>query len=345
MGWAFGRVPVLAGLLLTLLGCGMLARGAYSERTAAPAGQAGGVQLASAAAQCGPDPVLDGAAAAQFSGQLTNEFSGQLSGQPAPPPMPSAASVVHKGVLIVVSIPSQRLYVFKDGEEWGSTTVSTGRRGYGTPAGTFTILQKHVKHRSRTYGNAPMPYMQRLTWSGVALHAGHVTGAPASHGCIRLPMDFARQLYALTNPASTAVVILRQPLTYAEAAKSAALGAPLPAQALVQAQPQPQLQPQFQAQPQPQFQPQPQPVRPAFVPPQAPVQTIQLAAAANAYGADSLWQELSASEPELQTLEPVIVPAVVRSMQVYRLRASGRDAYAICGRLAARGIACLKVTA
>ena len=333
MGWAFGRVPVLAGLLLTLLGCGMLARGAYSERAALPAAQTGSVQLASAAAQCGPDPALDGAVAAQFSGQLINQPSGQLSVQPAPPPMPSAASVADKGVLIVVSIPSQRLYVFKDGEEWGSTTVSTGRRGYGTPAGTFTILQKHVKHRSRTYGNAPMPYMQRLTWSGVALHAGHVTGAPASHGCIRLPMDFARQLYALTNPAATAVVILRQPLTYAEAAKSAALGAPLPAQALVQAQPQPQLQTQ------------PQPVRPAFVPPQAPVQTIQLAAAANAYGADSLWQELSASEPELQTLEPVIVPAVVRSMQVYRLRASGRDAYAICGRLAARGIACLKVTA
>jgi len=168
-----------------------------------------------------------------------------------------------------------------------------------------------------------MPYMQRLTWSGVALHAGRVTGAPASHGCIRLPWGFAKQLYALTNPASTSVVIVRQPLAFAEAAKSAALGMPGPAA----------------------------PVRQAWAPPQpvAPqpgsTQTIQLAAASNIAGADSLWQELAASEPELQSLEPVIVPAVVRSVQVYRLRASGRDAHAICARLTARGIACMKVTA
>ena len=75
------------------------------------------------------------------------------------------------------------------------------------------------------------------------------------------------------------------------------------------------------------------------------VQTIQLAAAANIAGADALWQELAASAPELEALEPVIIPAVVRSVQVYRLRASGRDAHAICGRLTARGIACIRVTA
>ncbi len=78
---------------------------------------------------------------------------------------------------------------------------------------------------------------------------------------------------------------------------------------------------------------------------QGTVQTIQLAAATNVAGADALWQELSASEPELQALEPVIIPAVVRQMQVYRLRASGPDAHALCSRLAARGIACMKVTA
>ena len=178
---------MVAGLMLALLGCGVLARGALAERSVQPS-VVSATAVSGAAAQCGPDPAQDSA--------------------PTAPPPPTPASAARKGVLIVVSIPSQRLYVFKDGEEWGSTTVSTGRRGYGTPAGTFTILQKHVKHRSRTYGNAPMPYMQRLTWSGVALHAGRVTGYPASHGCIRLPWDFAKQLYALTNPAATSVVIL-----------------------------------------------------------------------------------------------------------------------------------------
>lgn len=310
MGRVGVRVSVLAGLLVALLGCGVLARGAFAERVTMPPAP---VQLASAAVQCGPDPVLDGAPAGQ--------------------PQLTPASAARKGVLIVVSIPSQRLFVFKDGEEWGSTTVSTGRRGHGTPAGTFTILQKAVKHRSRTYGNAPMPYMQRLTWGGVALHAGRVTGAPASHGCIRLPWDFARQLYALTNPASTSVVILRQPLTYADAAKSAALGLPPPLRE----------QPVRQAYAPPPAQPiEPRPAAPLA---HGMVQTIQLAAAPNVAGADALWQELSASEPELHALEPVIVPAVVRAVQVYRLRASGPDAHAICGRLAARGIACIRVSA
>ncbi len=302
----------MAGLALGLLLCGVLAYAALAER---PAVAATPVQFATAGAQCGPDPALDGA--------------------PQGPPPPTPVSAAHKGVLIVVSISSQRLFVFKDGAEWGSTTVSTGRRGHGTPAGTFTILQKHVKHRSRTYDNAPMPYMQRLTWGGVALHAGRVTGAPASHGCIRLPYDFARQLYALTNPASTSVVILRQPLDYAEAAKSAALGVPVPAQ------PQPVQQaylPPAMAAPQPVSQPVAQPVR-------GQRQTIQLAATPDVEGADELWQELSESEPELQALDPVIIPAVVRQMQVYRLRASGPDAHAICSRLTARGIACIRVSA
>lgn len=317
MGWALGRIPVLAGLLLTLLGCGVLARGTFAERAAIAALPAPGP---SAAAQCGPDPALDGQPPALA--------------QPVAPPLPTPASAAGKGVLIVVSISSQRLYVFKDGEPWGETTVSTGRRGYGTPAGTFTILQKHVKHRSRTYGNAPMPYMQRLTWRGVALHAGRVTGAPASHGCIRLPYGFARELYALTNPASTSVVILRQPLAFAAAAKSAALGLPAPVQ------PQPVQQAEAAVKPAPAPAP-----RVPYVSAQGPKQTIQLAAAANVAGADALWQELSASEPELEALEPVIVPAVVRAVQVYRLRASGRDAHAICSRLAARGVACMKVAA
>jgi lipoprotein-anchoring transpeptidase ErfK/SrfK len=123
-------------------------------------------------------------------------------------PAPAVASNTSKaGVLIVVSLASQKAYVFKDGELWGSSAVSTGRKGKRTPTGRYTILEKQVRHRSRTYDNAPMPYMQRLTWGGVALHAGYVTGRPASHGCIRLPRSFAKKLYNLTDFGSTTVVV------------------------------------------------------------------------------------------------------------------------------------------
>ncbi|RYM09102.1 L,D-transpeptidase [Sphingobium cupriresistens] len=77
--------------------------------------------------------------------------------------------------------------------------LSTGMKGHRTPTGDFPILQKRQWHRSNLYSNAPMPYMQRLTWDGIALHAGHNPGYPASHGCIRLPYAFARDLFALTK--------------------------------------------------------------------------------------------------------------------------------------------------
>jgi hypothetical protein len=77
--------------------------------------------------------------------------------------------------------------------------VSTGRKGHSTPEGVYAILQKQKWHRSNLYSNAPMPFMQRLTWTGIALHAGHNPGHPASHGCIRMPYAFARELYDLTR--------------------------------------------------------------------------------------------------------------------------------------------------
>jgi hypothetical protein len=317
----------MAGLLLTLLGCGMLARASLADGpapqtfAAAPppvAASAPSSEPASEPVQCGPDPARD----------------------EGPPPPPAPAEALRKGVLIVVSLASQKLYVFKDGARWGSTTISTGRAGHGTPAGTFTILQKRVRHRSNIYSGAPMPYMQRLTWGGIALHAGHVTGRPASHGCIRLPWDFARQLFALTNPAATSVLIVKQPLDYADAARSAASGAPWQAPPVRQARTVP-------APPSSAILAIPQSVLPSGPPSglrSGPQQTIQLAAASNPQGADDLWQELSATQPELQALNPVIVPATVRSVQVYRLRASGAQAHAICSRLVARGVACMKVT-
>ena len=133
---------------------------------------------------------------------------------PAAAPAPSRSSV-----RILVSLPEQKAYVFKGGEFVASSPVSTGRKGYETPVGTFPILQKKVHHRSTTYDNAPMPYMQRLTWSGVALHAGHVTGRPASHGCIRLPRSFAKKLYGMTNFATRVTITRQRPRSAEEAGK------------------------------------------------------------------------------------------------------------------------------
>lgn len=109
-------------------------------------------------------------------------------------------------VLVVVSLPEQRAHIYRGGKRIGLTTVSTGSPGRDTPPGQFEILQKKVKHRSNLYDDAPMPFMQRLTWDGIALHAGHIPGYPASHGCIRLPRKLAEQLYAITDIGTRVVV-------------------------------------------------------------------------------------------------------------------------------------------
>ncbi len=102
-------------------------------------------------------------------------------------------------VIFVVSIADQRLTLYDNGVPVARSTVSTGVAGHLTPRGIFTIIQKDRYHRSNIYSNAPMPYMQRITWSGVALHEGHVTGRQASHGCIRMPHDFAARLWPYTK--------------------------------------------------------------------------------------------------------------------------------------------------
>jgi hypothetical protein len=137
---------------------------------------------------------------------------------PAPPPPIIVAVPPDRGIRMVVSLPQQRLYVFRNGELLTTSEVSTGKRGHGTPTGTFRILQKAVFHRSNLYSSAPMPYMQRLTEGGVALHAGHVPGYPASHGCIRLPLAMAKKLYTLTNFSTTAVTVTRSKPRDADAA-------------------------------------------------------------------------------------------------------------------------------
>jgi hypothetical protein len=109
-------------------------------------------------------------------------------------------------VVLIVSLPEQLAYVYRNGVIIGASTVSTGKKGHETPTGVFTILQKHQDHYSNLYNNAPMPYMQRLTWSGVALHAGKLPGYPASHGCVRMPYEFAQLLYGETKTGLTVIV-------------------------------------------------------------------------------------------------------------------------------------------
>lgn len=109
-------------------------------------------------------------------------------------------------VVIVVSIPDQIVTVYRNGVRIAVSTCSTGRPGHATPTGTFVILQKDVNHHSSLYDDAPMPYMERVTWGGVALHAGNLPGYPASHGCVRLPRAFAQELYAVTHLGTTVII-------------------------------------------------------------------------------------------------------------------------------------------
>ncbi|MCX7305186.1 MAG: L,D-transpeptidase [Hyphomicrobiales bacterium] len=109
-------------------------------------------------------------------------------------------------VLIIVSVPDQLVHVYRNGIRIAASTCSTGKPGHSTPTGVFKILQKDKHHRSSTYNNAPMPNMNRLTWSGVALHAGNLPGYPASHGCVRLPLEFSDLLFGITKLGMTVVI-------------------------------------------------------------------------------------------------------------------------------------------
>ena len=105
----------------------------------------------------------------------------------------------HGAVAVIASIPEQRVHVYRNGVRIAVSTCSTGRPGHETPTGVFTVLQKDKHHRSSTYGGAPMPNMNRLTWQGIALHAGNLPGYPASHGCVRLPLEFSEKLFTVTH--------------------------------------------------------------------------------------------------------------------------------------------------
>ena len=100
---------------------------------------------------------------------------------------------------VVVSLSDQLAYLYRGDSLAAVTTISSGAGETPTPTGIFRVLEKKIMHRSRKYDNAPMPHMQRIDQYGIALHAGHNPGHPASHGCVRLPAKFAAQLFLVTD--------------------------------------------------------------------------------------------------------------------------------------------------
>ncbi|MBV9978426.1 L,D-transpeptidase family protein [Bradyrhizobium sp.] len=120
---------------------------------------------------------------------------------------PAREATKPQGPLIVaISINEQKLKLYDANGFFAESPVSTGMQGHPTPMGVFSVIQKQKYHRSNIYSDAPMPYMQRITWSGVAMHAGVLPGYPASHGCIRMPMAFAVKMWNWTRMGARVVV-------------------------------------------------------------------------------------------------------------------------------------------
>jgi lipoprotein-anchoring transpeptidase ErfK/SrfK len=110
-------------------------------------------------------------------------------------------------LIIAISIAQQKMRIYDANGFYAETPVSTGMPGHPTPMGVYSVIQKHKFHRSNIYSGAPMPYMQRITWSGVAMHAGVLPGRPASHGCIRMPMAFAIKMWNWTRMGARVVIV------------------------------------------------------------------------------------------------------------------------------------------
>ena len=119
---------------------------------------------------------------------------------------PAPAAKPQRPIIIAISINNQHLKVYDANGLFAESPVSTGMRGHATPMGAFSVIQKNKWHRSNIYSGAPMPYMQRITWSGIALHAGVVPGYPASHGCIRMPNNFAMRMWGWTRMGARVVI-------------------------------------------------------------------------------------------------------------------------------------------
>ncbi|HMN73278.1 MAG TPA: L,D-transpeptidase family protein [Rhodoblastus sp.] len=192
-----GATALVAGAALSLAGADVAAaQGFWNLFAPQPAPRVQPVQPAPAPA-ARPRRVRDLSTPARYKNPDLTKSAGLL---------PESA----KGpITIVVSTDRQHLTVYDGDKAVSDTVVSTGVADHPTPYGVFSIIEKQVFHRSTLYDDAPMPFMQRLTWSGVALHEGHVTGRPASHGCIRLPAAYAKDLYRFTRR-GVRVVIARE---------------------------------------------------------------------------------------------------------------------------------------
>ena len=145
------------------------------------------------------------------AGKAASFSKGSPTGHPTGPLKPDEywwkPEVSPEGpVVVLVSLPLQTASVYRNGILVGRSSVSTGKPGHSTPTGVFTILEKQKEHYSSIYHHAPMPNMERLTWGGVAMHAGNLPGYPASHGCVRMPYDFSKLLYGITSRGGTVVI-------------------------------------------------------------------------------------------------------------------------------------------
>jgi hypothetical protein len=197
-------IQLVNRIALIPAGALLLAVAPVSSVAADDAGQAAAAVPAAPAAPAvaAPDP-RQLVQAAELAGEAESLSPGEFVWRP---------ELASQGAVeVVVSIPLQRAYVYRGGRLIGVSTVSTGRPGHETPTGSFDILEKRRRHFSNLYNNAPMPFMQRLTWDGIALHAGQIPGHPASHGCVRLPLDFARTLFEVTRVGASVHVIDRSP--------------------------------------------------------------------------------------------------------------------------------------
>jgi hypothetical protein len=152
-----------------------------------------------------------------------------------------APQIAPKGpILVYVDLTRQLATVYRNGVRIGVSTISSGRPGYETPTGVFTILEKNKQHFSRKYNDAPMPFQQRLTWGGVALHAGGLPGYPESHGCVHLPLAFSKILFDAMPMGGTVVIAGG----HEDPVKRAAAGVLAPAMAGVTAAPATPLSPE-----------------------------------------------------------------------------------------------------
>ena len=121
-------------------------------------------------------------------------------------PSKDASTNPQAPLVIAVSIGHQHVKIYDARGLFAEAPVSTGMPGHPTPMGVFSVIQKHKLHHSNIYSGAPMPYMQRITWSGVAMHEGVLPGYPASHGCIRMPGAFAVKMWNWTKMGARVLV-------------------------------------------------------------------------------------------------------------------------------------------